>query len=308
MSRHFGDDVCLSELNVKSLSISIFGQIPDRFRYCLVLRLKFRSHCPPVYIRISADNPMFTYILGPFLALLPKPWREASVFSQCPQPARAAAVSGLAESIAAILALGNWYMYAMTNWASRGTEAALAGKLGPLTDQEIAGFALSLWATHPLTWSLGYLVFEGVVRLCAAAFTGGIFGILPLFLFDKLFCNPFRRSRPRVDSSASFGSNISSLFSAVQERLMVARLSEVPDQLRFRKSNGEEFLEIFASRRKSDWTAPRVVRYREAYFRLELCTVVGGPRPFRYTLRRLPAGVSGRSVLLYLPGEVHVVQ
>jgi len=89
---------------------------------------------------------------------------------------------------------------------------------------------------------------------------------------------------------------------------MVARVSEVPDQLRFRNSNGEEFLEIFAFRRKSDWTPPRVVRYQEAYFRLELCTVVSGPRPFRYTLRRLPAGVPGRSVLLYLPGEVHVVQ
>ena len=88
---------------------------------------------------------------------------------------------------------------------------------------------------------------------------------------------------------------------------MVARLSEVPDQLRFHTSEGQPFLEILASRRKNEWIPPRVVRYEETYYRLESCAVGGGPRPFRYTLRRLPAGVPGRSVLLYTPSEAQVV-
>ena len=78
--------------------------------------------------------------------------------------------------------------------------------------------------------------------------------------------------------------------------------------LRFQKSGGEEILEILSSRRKQEWTPPRVVRYEQSYYRLESSGKVGGPRPFRYMLRRLSVGVPGRSVLLYSPMEVDVVR
>jgi len=41
------------------------------------------------------------------------------------------------------------------------------------------------------------------------------------------------------------------------------------------------------------------VRVNEVYYRLEESTVEPGARPFRYHLRRLEAGVTGRNVVLY---------
>ena len=89
---------------------------------------------------------------------------------------------------------------------------------------------------------------------------------------------------------------------------MIAHTPEVPDELRFQKSGGEETLEILSSRRKDEWTPPRVVRYQQSYNRLESSGTQSGPRPFRYTLRRLSTGVPGRSVLTYAPIEARVIQ
>ncbi|MFZ3362759.1 MAG: hypothetical protein WBD39_14775, partial [Candidatus Acidiferrales bacterium] len=84
----------------------------------------------------------------------------------------------------AIIALGYWYMYAMTNWVNHAVGSALAGKLGPgITVQEIGGVALSVWATHPLTLLIGYFIAEGAVRF-SAVFSGEAVGTLPLFLCD----------------------------------------------------------------------------------------------------------------------------
>ena len=76
------------------------------------------------------------------------------------------------------------------------------------------------------------------------------------------------------------------------------------DELCFRKSALENILEIRASRRKQDWTPPRIVRYQDSYYRLEADSIGPPPRPFLYTLRRLPVGVPGRTVLLYAPFDV----
>lgn len=251
---------------------------------------------------------MWTYILGPFLALLPEPWREAFAFRRNTEPSRAGALSGLLESSGAIVASGYWYMYIMAKWAERGVDAAANGKLGPATDQEISALVYSIWATHPLTWVFAFLALEGIVRLCAAAFTDTVFGTLPLLLLNKVFLSPFRQRRPGHSPDANLRSNVSSFWRVLRERLIIARTPEVPDQLRFHKSGGEEFLEILSSRRKDEWAPPRVVRYEQTYYRLESSGTVAGSRPFRYSLRRLSVGVPGRSVLVYSPMEVHVSQ
>jgi len=251
---------------------------------------------------------MRTYLLGPFLALLPKPWRDALSFEKYAQAARATALSGLAESAAAVIATGYWYMYAMTNYVDRGVDMAATGKVGPVTDQAIAGVAVSLWFAHPFTWLLAYFVVEGVVRLCSAAFSGMIVGMLPLFLFDKICINPFRSSTRNRAHEGSLHSAASSLSGTIRERVMLARTAQVQDELSFRKSGTDEFLDICASRRKDDWNPPRVVRFEENYYRLEAASVGSGPRPFRYTLRRLSAGVPGRSVLVYAPPDALVRQ
>ncbi len=251
---------------------------------------------------------MWTYILGPFLALLPKNWRDALSFTQFAQVGRATALSGLCESIGAIVALGYWYMYAMSTWTDRGVESALSGRLGVVTDRDIASVVLTLYLTHPLTWLLGYFMLEGAVRFCGAAFSENILGALPLFLLDKILISPFRRSsRAHTDRDMARGES-PSLLGSMREGLLSGRRSRLQDEITLRKSETEEFLEVFASHRKDDWIPPRIVRYAESYYRLESSEVASGSRPFRYKLRRLSAGVPSRSVLLYSPGDALIRQ
>src|ERR1700676_865911 len=71
---------------------------------------------------------MWTYILGPFLALLPKDWRNSLPFHDQVDWPRAISFSGLLEFFGAIIFLGYWYVNAMTymvdhavgkRWAAR---------------------------------------------------------------------------------------------------------------------------------------------------------------------------------------------
>jgi hypothetical protein len=106
---------------------------------------------------------------------------------------------------------------------------------------------------------------------------------------------------PRTKAAPAFPdqSNAQSFVSAVRERALLSRLKQVPDELHYATDQMQELLEIWASRRKDDWLAPKVVRVDDLYYRLEENSVENGPRPFRYRLRRLERGVPGRSVLLY---------
>src|ERR1700674_346493 len=118
----------------------------------------------------SARPLMWDYLIGPIFALLPKAWRESLPFAGQVHWRRAAVVSGLGESWGAIAGLGYWYMYAMTLWVDGAVSHALDGQLGDhVTVQQIAGVALAVWWTHPLTLLLGYFMFEGAVRFVAAA-------------------------------------------------------------------------------------------------------------------------------------------
>jgi hypothetical protein len=251
---------------------------------------------------------MWTYLLGPLVALLPRPWRDALFFTYRAQANRATILSGFIEALGATIALGYWYMYVMTTWIGRVAENALAGKSGAVSEQAIATAALTVWFTHPLTWLLAYIFLEGAVRMVATVASGETLGTLPLFLFDKIVINRFRHTERSGPASENFRSNASSFWDAIRERMMVSRLPQVGDELIFRTSGAEEFLEVSASRRKNDWDPPRVVRFEDSYYRLESSSAGAAPRPFRYTLRRLPAGVPGRSVLLYSPVDALIRQ
>jgi hypothetical protein len=213
---------------------------------------------------------------------------------------RATAISGFAEAALALVAMMYWYSYAMSTWVDSGVSVALSGKMGAgVRPQDIGGAALIVWWMHPMTWLLAYLGLEGALRLCAGAFAGHACGILPLFLADKIVFGPFRRRK----DGAGAGGNVSSFAGAISERVRTAGLSEVPDELCFTKDESGEILEIRACRRKQDWTPPRTVRYLDGYYRLEADSRAGGARPFLYRLRRLAAGVPGRTVLLYAPAD-----
>jgi hypothetical protein len=237
---------------------------------------------------------MYTYVLGPILAFFPHRWRMAIAPSDVPW-SRAAAISGLLEFVLCLVGGGKWYLYSMNTWISRGWDATLNGQTGPgVTDHAIGWMALLMWANHPLTWVLAYFSVEGAVRFCGAAFGESYLGTLPLFLVEKTFLwimGVPRKDPERPPIAVSF-------VNAVTERLLESQ-SAGADELIQRRAGSEELLEIRASRRKADWDPPRVVRIGEKYYRLEAFAKGAPPKPFRYTLRRLAAGVMSRTVLVY---------
>jgi hypothetical protein len=250
-----------------------------------------------------------TFLLGPFLALLPKRLRDSLALRESIEWRWATMLSGIGESLLALAAMVVWYSYSVTTWVSRAMDAALAGKLGPeVNDQEIGFTGIMIFATHPLTWLIAGAGVEGCVRLVGAAFTENNLGILPLFVLDKIFLKLTGRSEPSASQAAGYTQgNLSSYLGAVQEKIRVSRTSNVPDELCVTLDETDEILEIRACRRKPDWTPPRTVRYQDTFYRLEACSDGPPPRPFRYRLRRLPAGVMGRTVLVYSPDETPIL-
>jgi hypothetical protein len=191
---------------------------------------------------------------------------------------------------------------------NNGVDSALSGKMGGATDQAIGFTALVIWATHPLTWLFAYAGVEGAVRLVGAAFTETNLGTLPLFLADKIFLKLSGRSEQSIAKAAGYSEgNFSSYAGAIREKALLKRLPQVPDELFISGSAPDEMLEIRACRRKADWNPPRTVRYLDNFYRLEASADGMPPRPFRYTLRKLSAGVMGRSVLVYSPEETPVL-
>jgi hypothetical protein len=244
---------------------------------------------------------MLTYLVGPWVALLPARWRKGLPFAEAVEWAPAAVISGMGELVIAVIVGMYWYSYSMTTWVAHGLDAVLSGRTGPaqVTDHAIGFMAYLIWATHPLTWMIGYFFLEGAARLCGAAFTGHVMGSLPLFLADKIYGKIFRRNEPldAVRANAPEGN----FRSTMRDKMQAVRTRAVSDELTAEKDGGEEVLRIQSSHAKAEWEPPRVVRYQDSYYRLETYTRVSGPRPFQYTLRKLPAGVPSRSVLVYEP-------
>lgn len=252
---------------------------------------------------------MFTLLLGPFLAVLPKRWRQLLSIHPFIKWRTASMLSGFAEFLFGVATMLFWYSYSVTTWVSRGLDAALAGKMGSNGNEHEIGFmALFIFATHPLTWLLAYVAAEGSVRLVGAAFTENHLGILPLFVLDKIFLKITRQSGPGIAQAAGYTeTNLSSYVGAIREKTRVMRTAIIPDELCVTRESADEFLEIRACRNKPGWTPPRTVRYRDTFYRLEAASRGSPPRPFRYRLRRLSAGVMSRTVLTYTPEQEPVL-
>jgi hypothetical protein len=248
---------------------------------------------------------VLTYLIGPILALFPRRWRRALPSRLQVEWRPATALSGFAEAALALTAMMYWYSYTMTTWVDRGWDAALSGKMpAGVTDHQLGFAALVIFASHPLTWAIAYFGVEGSVRLLGATASGTSLGILPLFVVDKVFGKITGRAHAKtgVTMETSQG-NVSSYLGAVGDSVMTKFLRSVPDELSFVRNEVEEILEIRACRKKTDWIPPRVVRYQDAYYRLEADSRGMAPRPFHYQLRRLERGVPGRNVLLYSPEQ-----
>jgi hypothetical protein len=246
---------------------------------------------------------IFTFLLGPFLAVLPKRWRESLPMQKFIEWRAASMLSGFGEFLFGVVVMLYWYSYSVTTWVSRGLDAALAGKMGPnVSDHDIGFMAIFIFATHPLTWLLAYVAVEGTVRLAGAAFAENNLGVLLLFMADKIFLKFTGRSG--IAQAAGYTeTNLSSYVGAIREKVRVMRTPITPDELCVTREGAEEFLEIRACRNKPDWTSPRTVRYQDVFYRLEESFRGSEPRLFRYRLRRLSAGVMSRTVLVYAPEQ-----
>jgi len=240
------------------------------------------------------------YLLAPALALLPKRWRRRLPFHDAVPWHFASLASGIAESGLALFALLLWYSYSVTTWVSRLLENAMP-KAGPveITDHEIGFAALLVVATHPLTWLIAYFALEGAVRLCAA-FTDTVLGVLPLYVVERLYAKIRGYQDPQPPGTPHFAqSNVSSYVNTLKEKLTTERLPHLPDEVSVSTAGSEEILEIHSSHAKPEWDPPRVVRCDDRYYRLEEAFRGPAPRPFIYRLRRLSAGVPGRTVIVY---------
>jgi hypothetical protein len=249
---------------------------------------------------------VLTYLLGPILALLPIAWRKSLPGGQVVNWRIATVLSGFAESAIALIALVYWYSYSVSHWAADAVDAAI--RAGAQINPNAIGFAgLALCATHPLTWLIAYAGIEGMVRL-VGTFTETYLGIFPLFVMHKIIRKVSGRSEPDSAKAAGYSQgHLSSYVGAIREKATLGKITEVPDELCFSGRPPDEFLEIRACRRKADWTPPRTVLYQGSFYRLEANSEGNAPRPFRYTLRKLSAGVMGRTVLVYSPEEAPVL-
>jgi|SRR5215472_4478260 len=175
--------------------------------------------------------------------MLPRRWRNGLPFTRSVRWTHAATVSGLLESALAAVAMAYWYSYSVMVWVNHAGQVVdnRPGAVRTEADLHALGFAAYaiMWA-HPLTWLIVYFFTEGAVRLCAAAFSGGVFGLLPLAIADavlrKLTGAPSGDSLRAPELKPTF----SSVGSAVKERILTASMPESADELRLRKSGEEE--------------------------------------------------------------------
>jgi hypothetical protein len=249
---------------------------------------------------------MWRIVLGAALSILPRRWRAPSLIEQAIPWVRCAILSGLLESLLAMLALISWYSHSVTTWAANALDSALRG--GPeasVPGQAIGFSALVLWCLHPFTWFIAYFVVEGMVRFLAAFSTEQILPSWPLAIVD---CTYGKLTHRALEGDAlhtpTAKQQVQSLAATVRQSAKTAGLAELPDELLELTDGGDAILEIHSSRQKAEWTPPRVVRVGVVYYRLEAASEGSRPRPFIYRLHRLAAGVPGRNVLLYQPPGV----
>lgn len=244
--------------------------------------------------------PVNTLLLGPLLALLPRRWRASlPLFSAVNWPV-AAAISGVLEFLLAVLAFLAWYSYSVTTWAATAVQSAINNG----ADIRPNAVGVAAWATiflHPLTWLIIFFQWEAIVRFLAGAFTGKAFGTFPLFLLDSVVSRfaGGAAARRSPDTEGAW----SSFVSTIRQRVMVWGSAVLPDEIACINDEAGEILAIHSSRPKSGWEPPRTVFTGDTYYRLERVAEQRGARPYVYFLRRLSAGVPGRSVIQYSPAD-----
>jgi hypothetical protein len=224
----------------------------------------------------QVSSLVWSYIFGPFLAFLPSRWRGMWFGKREIAWRWATIFSGIIEFL-----VGPVVLLFLAAFVQRGVGAALEETFhlssgSVLGSDKLTLFSLAIAALHPLTWLGFYIIVEGVGRALAAAITEECAGTLLLVLPDRVY-----------------------LF--LKERIWNPTPIIIPDRVTQDDSRLDWQMKIEASRPKRDWDLGRLLLYKDRYYRIESCSMVGGPRPYVFMLRSLAAGVRSRSVILYAP-------
>ncbi|HTZ74424.1 MAG TPA: hypothetical protein VMB47_10920 [Candidatus Aquilonibacter sp.] len=219
------------------------------------------------------------YVVGPFYTLLPKRWREREHAGAGKYLARAAMASGLAEAFIALVVLWFWFIYYVGTLGDHYPAFSLTSGQFAFRSLELSGeTAFLTFMVNPATWVVCYFGLEGIVRTFGALTTGEVVGTLPLYIAD-------------------------SAWRFTQRKRAAAELPLVADEI----TPGGKIcdIQIASCRRREGWKYPFTLRYAGVYFQViaEKCITVG-PRPYVYSLRRLPAGEIASGLHNYDPSDV----
>jgi hypothetical protein len=226
-------------------------------------------------------SPWATYILGPVYTLLPQRWRAGARRGSNVYLARAALLSGVLEAVLSLCLLRAWYLSYFQTFANQYAHYLRTTHSNVLyTSESVMQAGFATFAFHPLTWLILYFALEGMLRAVAALSTGEAHGTFPLFACDYLY-------------------RVAALRSKTPE------LPLVRDEVSTGDTSGN--IRIASCRRKLDWRHPYTIRYAGTFFQVVAEKVMHrGPRPFVYTLRRLPPGSIARGLQNYDPEDVLV--
>lgn len=222
-----------------------------------------------------------TYIVGPVYTLLPRRWRARTHHASGQSLGRAALISGILEAVLSLIVVRAWYLSFFGILAEKYVHYLETTHANTMFSSETvtqAGFVT--FAFHPLTWVILYFGLEGTLRAFAALSTGEAYGIFPLFALDYAYRLAARGSP-------------------------APELPLVRDEITTGDANCD--IKIASCRRKPDWKHPFTIRYSGAFFQVVAEKVVhAGPRPYVYSLRRLPPGSIARGLQNYDPEDVLV--
>lgn len=230
-------------------------------------------------VKDHASTFVWSYVFGPFLAILPARWRAMWFGDRDIAWRQATIISGILQ----FFVWGPFLLLLSVFYVQGSILGGLMDMFGHSSGPGIPGDQLSLFSliaagVHPIVLVSFYLFMEGAGRVFAASITNEYPGTLVLYGADALYLFLKGKVSPAPPV--------------------------VPDQVTKNVTREGWVLQIESSRPKRDWDIGRLLLYKENYYRIESFAEGSGPRPYVFLLKSLPAGARTRSVILYSTEEV----
>ncbi len=130
---------------------------------------------------------MWTYLTGPFLAFLPRQFRERQWPNSPVDWKPATVISGILESVLSLTFLIWWYVWYFTLLSQKFIVARESNPNFLYGWEPVREAGMFSFALHPLTWVIVYLGIEGIVSTLAALTEQRSYGLSVLTAVDYLY-------------------------------------------------------------------------------------------------------------------------